>query len=58
MDTPAAKRPERLPSRYPPAVEKNLRKMDPYRGFVAGQRDKSRGKDEGMAEYLGEWERG
>lgn len=31
--------------------------MDHYRAFLAGQRDKSPGKDEGMAQYIGEWER-
>lgn len=31
--------------------------MEPYRAYLTGQRDKSHGKDKGMAEYLGEWER-
>lgn len=51
------RRPQGSPSRHPPAVEQHIRQMDPYRAFLAGQRDKSPGKDKGMTQYLEEWER-
>lgn len=38
-------------------MEKHLREMEHYRAFFVGQRDKNPGADEGMPQYVGEWER-
>lgn len=54
---PDVRGPEGNSSRHPPAMEKHLREMDHYRAFLVGQRDKNPGADEGMPQYIEEWER-
>ena len=54
---PNVREPEGTSSRHPPAMEKHLREMEHYRAFLVGQRDKNPGADEGMPQYIGEWER-